>query len=174
MRSLTYVNIKYVHFCLYQWKWGTNFMFQKNPKKPLQIIVNIFVFFIKISYQSKESPLSKQSPFSPTPPFLEKIFHPHPYCQIRGSQYLLYKGGLNHDLNVLKVTFHFIQFYGKIINMMMQTKICIIFTPRHLTLSVGYSLLPQNFIFRSSWNLFCVDLEITISVFYIQWNFIFI
>ena len=64
-----------------------------KKKKKLQIIVNIFVFFIKISCQSKESPLSKQSPFSPTPPFLEKIFHPHPYCQIRGSQYLLYKGG---------------------------------------------------------------------------------
>ena len=26
---------------------------------------------------------------NPTPPFLEKLFHPHPYCQIRGSQYLL-------------------------------------------------------------------------------------
>ena len=24
---------------------------------------------------------------------LEKIFHPHPYCQIRGSQSPLYKGG---------------------------------------------------------------------------------
>ena len=32
-------------------------------------------------------------PFSPTPPFLEKIFYPHVYCQIRGSQSpSLYKG----------------------------------------------------------------------------------
>ena len=34
------------------------------------------------SLLSKLSPL----PFSLTPPFLEKIFHFHPYCQIRGSQ----------------------------------------------------------------------------------------
>ena len=57
----------------------------ENLKK-LQSIVNIFVFFVKISCQSKESPLSKQSPFSPIPSFLEKIFHPHPYCKIRESQ----------------------------------------------------------------------------------------
>ena len=25
-------------------------------------------------------------PFSPTPLFLEEIFNPHPYCQIRESQ----------------------------------------------------------------------------------------
>ena len=52
--------------------------------------VNIFAFFRKKkSCQSKESPLSEQSllseqsPFSPAPLFLEKIFHPHSYCQIR-------------------------------------------------------------------------------------------
>ena len=27
------------------------------------------------------------SPFRPALPFLEKIFHPNPYCQIRGSQF---------------------------------------------------------------------------------------
>ena len=33
------------------------------------------------------SPLSKQSPpFSPTSPFLEKIFHTHPYYQICETQ----------------------------------------------------------------------------------------
>ena len=32
-------------------------------KKKLESIVNIFVFFIKISCQSKETPLSKQSSF---------------------------------------------------------------------------------------------------------------
>ena len=46
--------------------------------KKLQSIVNIFVFFIEIRYQSKESNLH----FSPTPPFPEKIF-PRPYCQIK-------------------------------------------------------------------------------------------
>ena len=57
-----------------------------NSKK-LESIVDSFVFCIKISCQSKESPLSKESPsFSPTPPFLEKIFHLHPYCQTTGSQ----------------------------------------------------------------------------------------
>ena len=37
-------------------------------------------------------PFSKQFPFSPTPPFLEKIYHPHPYCHTWGTQTpLLYK-----------------------------------------------------------------------------------
>ena len=57
MRSLTYVDIKYMRFCLSQ--WGPDFTFHKtnfeNLKK-LESIVIIFVFFIKISYQSKESP----------------------------------------------------------------------------------------------------------------------
>ena len=57
MRSLTYADIKYMHFCLGQ--WGPDFTFHKtnfeNLKK-LESIVIIFVFFIKISYQSKESP----------------------------------------------------------------------------------------------------------------------
>ena len=37
--------------------------------------------------------ISKKIIFHSTPPFLEKIFHPHPYCQIRGCQSPLYKGG---------------------------------------------------------------------------------
>ena len=62
--------------------YETNF---ENSKK-LESIVNIFIF-IKISCQSKESPLSKKIlPFSPTPSYLEKIFLPNPYCQIRESQ----------------------------------------------------------------------------------------
>ena len=38
---------------------------------------------------------SKESlPFLTIAPFLEKIFHPHPYCQIRGTQSPLFiKGG---------------------------------------------------------------------------------
>ena len=48
----------------------------ENLKK-FQSFVNIFVFFIKVSCQSKEPPLSKQSfPFGARPPFLEKIFIP--------------------------------------------------------------------------------------------------
>ena len=68
MRSLTYVDIKYRHFCLCKWNW--DFIFHKtnfeNSKK-LESIVNIFVFFIKMSCQSKESPLSKQSPLYSNP-----------------------------------------------------------------------------------------------------------
>ena len=67
--------------------------------RKLQGIVNIFVFFIKISCQSKESPFLNNPPlvqplpflkkyFIPTL-FLEKIFHPR---QIRGSQSSPYKG----------------------------------------------------------------------------------
>ena len=38
--------------------------------------------------------MSKQRipPFSPTPTFLGKIFHPQPYCQIRGNQPPFVKG----------------------------------------------------------------------------------
>ena len=36
---------------------------------------------------------------------------------------------------------------------------------RYLTLLVGYSLLPHNFIFKSPVSFFCLDLKITISVF---------
>ena len=90
MRSLTYVGIKYIHFYLCKWNWGTDFIFHKTKfgnSKKLESIVNIFVFFTKISCQSKESPLSKQfHPYSPTPLFLEEIFHPHPFCQIRAEK----------------------------------------------------------------------------------------
>ena len=54
----------YMHFCLCKWNWCTDFIFHRtnfgNSKK-LESIVNIFVFFIKISCQSKESPLPKHS-----------------------------------------------------------------------------------------------------------------
>ena len=46
-----------------------------------------------------------------------------------------------------------------------QVRFLLIFAPRYLTLSVGYSLLPHNFIFKSPSSLFCLDLKITISVF---------
>ena len=41
-----------------------------------------------------------------------------------------------------------------------------IFAPRYLTLSVGYSFLPYNFILKSPSNFFWLDLKITISVFF--------
>ena len=41
-----------------------------------------------------------------------------------------------------------------------------VFTPKYLTLSVGYSLLPQNLIFKSPSIFFCLDLKIIFSVFF--------
>ena len=41
--------------------------------------------------QRIKSPFLNNTHFRSTPPFLRKIFHPHPYCQIRGSQFPLYK-----------------------------------------------------------------------------------
>ena len=51
--------------------------------------------------QRIKSPFLNNTHFRSTPPFLRKIFHPHPYCQIRGSQFPLYKrrgegGGSNY------------------------------------------------------------------------------
>ena len=69
---VTYVDIKYVYAFL-----PLPVKMDLENSKKLESIVNIFVFCIKISCQSKESSLFKQSlPFSPTPPFLEKVFHP--------------------------------------------------------------------------------------------------
>ena len=50
------------------------------------------------NFMSKQRiPFLNNLPFNPTPPILEKIFHPHPYCQIRGSQSSLYnKGSSNY------------------------------------------------------------------------------
>ena len=85
VRGLTSVNIKYIRFWLCQWKRDTDFMLQKN----------YFVICKKIWCQSKEPPpLSKQFPFSPTPPFLEKIYHPHPYCHTWGTQDSFIKGSM--------------------------------------------------------------------------------
>ena len=43
MRSLAYVKIKYMHFCLYQWKRGTGFMFQKNDFENFKKFESIFL-----------------------------------------------------------------------------------------------------------------------------------
>ena len=50
--------------------------------------------------------------------------------------------------------------------MILLTKICINFHTQVLTLSVGYSLLPYNFIFKSPSNFFCLDQKMTNSVFF--------
>ena len=77
-----------MRFCLCKWNSGTDYRFHKtrfrNSKKKMESIINIFFFFIKIS---------NNPTFSPTSPFLEKIFDPHPYCQIRGTW-----GGWNCDI----------------------------------------------------------------------------
>ena len=52
---------------------------------------NIFVFYIKISCQSKESLLSKRSHLQSNLSLSRKnIFPPHPFCQIRGTQSIPY------------------------------------------------------------------------------------
>ena len=69
-----------LRFFLYKWNWDNDFIFHKTnfeKLKKLESIVNIFVFFVKISCQRKESPRL---------PFLRKIFHLHPYCQIRRTR----------------------------------------------------------------------------------------
>ena len=66
-------------------------------EKELLSTVYVFVFFYK-KFMSKQRipPFYTIPPFSPTLPFLEKIFHPHPYCQIRGSQSPLKRRSLNN------------------------------------------------------------------------------
>ena len=61
----------------------------------LQSIVNNLIFFIKMSNVKPKSPpfLSPPPPFSLILLFLEKIFLPHSYCQIRGTQSPIYKRG---------------------------------------------------------------------------------
>lgn len=50
----------------------------------------IFPFFLKKSCQSEEFHFSKPSTSLVKPPFLEQIFHLHPFCNIRGSQHPLF------------------------------------------------------------------------------------
>ena len=54
-----------------------------------------------------------------------------------------------------------------------QLRFISIFTSRYLTSSVGHNLLPHDFIFKSHWNFFCLDLEITISVFFMLSEILF-
>ena len=79
------MDIKYMHFCLCQWKWGTDFIFHKtnfqNYKKTRKHC-KYFCLFNKKFMSKQRIPVSKQSP--PSLP---------PYCQIRGSQSPLCKAG---------------------------------------------------------------------------------
>ena len=62
LRSLTHVKVKYMYFCVYQWKWSTDFLFKNCDFETLKKFESIifFVTFINIWCQSKESSLSKQ------------------------------------------------------------------------------------------------------------------
>ena len=57
--------------------------------KIYQLIENSF--YKKICVKVKNSPLSKQSLLQSNPSLCRKIFHCHPYCQIRGNQSLSVK-----------------------------------------------------------------------------------
>ena len=77
------------------------------------------------------------------------------------------------DLNILRLTY-FLNLNSRafaLFDLMersstwyFQLRFVSICTPRYLTLSVGYNLLPHNFIFESPSNFFCLDLKTTISV----------
>ena len=78
------------------------------------------------------------------------------------------------DLNILRLTYFLIlkrralalfTLMERSLTWYCQLRFVSVFTPKYLTLSVGYSLLPHNLIFKSPSNFFCLDLKITISVF---------
>ena len=79
------------------------------------------------------------------------------------------------DLNILRLTYFLIlksralalfSLMGRSLTSCCQVRFVLIFKQRYLALSVGYSLLPHNFIFKSLSSFFCLDLRITISVFF--------
>ena len=86
------------------------------------------------------------------------------------------------DLNILRLTYFLIlkrrafalfSLVDRLLRCYYQLRFVSIFTPRYLTHSVGYNLLPQNFIFKSPSNLFCLDLKITISDFFTMSKILF-
>ena len=77
------------------------------------------------------------------------------------------------DLNILTLTYFpiskrralaLISLMERSFTLYSQLRFVSNFTPRYLTLSVGYSLFTHNFIFKSTSNFFCLDLKSTISV----------
>ena len=87
------------------------------------------------------------------------------------QQFKTYKNNLLRT-NILshfkKESISSIQFNGKIINMMLPSKICINFYIQVFStfsrITVFY--LEYNFIFKSPSSFFCLDLKITISIFF--------
>ena len=87
MRRLTYMKIKYMHFEIYQGKW-------KHWKEKIGKYFDIVAFFKKKFMIKQRITLLSNSCLS------RKIFHPHPYYQIRGSQCPFVKGVLNYAVYI--------------------------------------------------------------------------
>ena len=80
---------------------------------------------------------------------------------------------LTYFLILKRSTFALFNLMDRSLTWYCQLRALSIFTSRYLTLSVGYSLLPHNFIFKSPSNFFWLDLKITISVFFMLSEIIF-
>ena len=67
-----------------------DFIFHKtsfeNYKKTGKHCKYFCLFYKNLMSKQRIPPFQTIPLFGPTLPFLEKIFHPHPYCQIKGSQ----------------------------------------------------------------------------------------
>ena len=79
------------------------------------------------------------------------------------------------DINILRLTYFLIlkkralalfSLMHRSLAWCCQVRFVSIFAPRYLTLLVRYNLLQRNFIFKSTSSFFCLDLKITISVFF--------
>ena len=86
------------------------------------------------------------------------------------------------DLSILRLTYFLIlkrralvlfSLMERSLTLYCQLSFVSIFTPRYLTLSVEYSLLPHSLIFKSPSNFLCLDSKITISVFFILHEILF-
>ena len=74
--------------------------------------------------------------------------------------------GLKYFLNLKRRALALFNLMARSLTWCCQVRFISIFTPRYLKLSVGYGLLPHNFIFKSPSSFFRLDLKITISVFF--------
>ena len=82
------------------------------------------------------------------------------------------------DINILRLTYFLIlkRTALALFSLMERSLICYcqlrfvsIFAPKYLTLPVRLSHLPQNLVFKSPLNFFCLDLKINSSdIFYIE------
>ena len=82
-------------FCLCKWNWDTDFIFHKTNIKNSKKTGKHYNFFCLLykNFMSKQRIPPNNSPFTPTPLFLEKIFYPSPFFQIRGTQSPRWKEG---------------------------------------------------------------------------------